>query len=237
MPDLPDTSKWTEFDWEKYLRDSDQYAARFYKHLKRYFDLPGADELIAHKMSREFHHQMLDCDFDCDKCDKREKCEFSTAHDEWPGMPGDEWDPEEEDVHRPMGPGDAMFYETDRNFVLLRQTAFGWCNIYAAILPQDARPQGLRILFHIGRALANLAYSIGDGTYEQPAASVALAKRSLDQLNTAVGQINQLINEKHRLRSILETMTTHLLRCRDGVLVHLQLCRSRLTGDDTPENG
>lgn len=234
MADMPDTSNWTEFDWEKYLRENDQYASRFYALLKRFYDLPGANELIAHKMSREFKHQMLDCDFDCERCDKRTDCEFSTERQDWSGFGAYDAEDDDDPGHA-AGPGDAIFYETDRNFVMLRQTAIGWCNIYAAILPQDARPAGLRILFHIGRALANLAYSIGDGSGAQPPASVALAKRSLDQLNTAIGQISQLAHDKPRLKKILDTMTGHLLRCRDGVIAHLQSSRSH-SGDNAAEN-
>lgn len=238
MPIPPDTSHWTEYDWEKYLRESDRYAAHFFALLKRFCDLPGARELIARRMRREFKGNVLDCNFDCDSCEHRWDCEFSSldATDEVP--PEDEeaeGEGEEPHAHQdsstPPAPGDALYYETDPTFVLLRQTAIGWCNVYAAILPAEARPLGLRVLFYIGRALANTAYSIGDGLYEQPAASIALAKRALSQLNSAVGQLRQLMQEKPRLQKILQAMNGHMLQCQEALGDHLAQCRKRRPGE------
>ena len=113
---------------------------------------------------------------------------------------------------------------------MLRQTALGWCNVYAAILPADMRPAGLKVLFHIGRSLANLAYSISDGLYAQPAASLAMAKRSLDQLNTAMGEVQAVRQEKPRLAKILEAIESHLMRSQESIEDHLQFCRKRLDG-------
>ena len=235
MPNPPDTSHWNEYDWEKYLRENDRYAAHFFELLKRFCDLPGARELIARKMDREFKGDMLDCNFECDRCEHRWDCEFSNLEALDEEMPPDETSeqPDEEPTEtHPPGPGDALFYETDPAFVVLRQTAIGWCNVYAAILPPDARVTGLKILFHIGRALANLAYSIGDGTFDQPAASIALAKRSLFQVNAALGILAQLIQEKPRLEKILEAMKTHFLRCHQALGDHLQRCRAKLPAGD-----
>ena len=231
MPHPPDTANWTAYDWEKYLRESDRYAAHFFELLKRFCDLPGARELIAQKMGKEFKGDVLDCSFDCDHCDSRWDCEFSNFEemDELPPPADDDEDddsPEDAGDDRPMEPGDMLFYETEPAFNTLRQTAIGWCNVYAAILPPDTRPLGLKILFHLGRALANLAYSIGDGTYEQPAASVALGKRSLDQLNTALGLLAELLRDRPRLAKILGAMKTHLFHCQEAVEDHVQKCHA-----------
>ena len=238
MPNPPDTTQWSEFDWEQYLRESDRYAAQFFELLKRFSDLPGGRALINQKLGREFKGKLLNCGFDCENCESRLECEFSSWDDSGPedAAPLD-YPPEDEDWEDgdgepppdgPPEPGDSLFYETDPAFVMLRQTALGWCNIYAAILPADARPSGLRVLFHIGRSLANLAYSIGDGMYEQPAASVSLGKRSLGQLNAAIGHIAKLAQDKPKLAKILEAMKTHLLRCQEAIGDHLQRCRERL---------
>jgi len=239
MPQPPDTTNWTEYDWEKYLRESDRYAAHFFALLKRFCDLPGARELISQKMGKEFKGDVLECNFDCDHCEHSWDCEFSNI-DDWEELgpregsdadggteDDEEADEAPEEPRRPPAPGDALFFETDPAFIVLRQTAIGWCNVYAAILPPDARQLGLRILFHIGRALANLSYSIGDGLYEQPAASVALGKRTLGQLNAAVGLLSQMIQEKPRLAKLLEAMKGHLLKCQEATQDHLQRCRKR----------
>ncbi|MFA4943203.1 MAG: hypothetical protein WC789_00700 [Lentisphaeria bacterium] len=246
MPQPPDTSHWDEYDWEQYLRESDRYAAQFFDLLKRFSDLPGARQLIATKLGKEFKGKMLNCNFDCENCESRQLCEFSNfiaPEDEAEPPYEEEWEEEgaegegEEERQLPQ-PGDQLFYETDPGFVMLRQTAIGWCNIYAAILPPDARPLGLKILFHIGRALANLAYSISDGTYQQPAASIALAKRSLSQLNLAIGRLAQLIQEKPRLAKLLGAMKGHLLQCQEAIGNHLRRSRGYLQqqqGRSTPD--
>ncbi len=140
---------------------------------------------------------------------------------------GDDYGPETPPPPRkyPPEPGDPLFYEAHAAFVTLRQTALGWCNVYAAILPADSRPLGLKVLFHVGRALANLAYSISDGLYTQPAASLAMAKRSLDQLNTAMGEVQRMRQEKPRLAKILGAIETHLMRSQESIEDHLQSCR------------
>jgi len=240
MTEHPDTSQWNEFDWERYLRDSDEYAARFFSLLKRFCDLPGAHDLISKRISRDFRGQMLECEFNCENCKSRYECEFSQAEfppeeEDYPAE-GDDEDAVADD-NRPLQPGDELYYEVEPVFINLRQATIGWCNVYAAILPPDARPHGLRALFHLGRALANLAYSIGDGTYQQPSASVALAKRSLAQLNTAIGQLAQLTQEKPRLRRILDTMRNHVMKCRDNLVDHLHRCRERLNHPRPPAPG
>lgn len=229
---------WNEFDWEAGLRESDEYAARYFRLLKRFCDLPAANELIADHMGPDFQKTPEDCDMQCDNCASRWQCEFSSALD-WITDDADTLDDIEDDDGgeaevEPDGPpeqGDSLFFEADPVFVMLRQAAIGWCNIYAVILPADARPRGLRILFHIGRSLANLAYSIGDGLYEQPPASIAFAKRSLGQLNQAVGLLNQMIAEKPRLRRILSTIRTHLMNVNSALIDHLQRCRRETEAD------
>ena len=237
MPQPPDTANWSEYDWEQYLRESDRYAAHFFGLLKRFCDLPAAREMINQKLEREFKGKLLDCNFNCENCESRWNCEFSTLPPDEAGEPPDgemedlvdDFGPEDAPEPRklPLEPGDPLFYEAHPAFVMLRQTALGWCNVYAAILPADARPLGLKALFHIGRALANLAYSIADGLYAQPAASLSMAKRSLDQLNTAMGEVQRLRQEKPRLSGVLSAIEVHLMRSQESIEDHLQACRKR----------
>jgi len=224
---------WDEFDWEKALRDGDDYATHYFQLLKRFFDLPGSDELIMQRLQRDFKNRPSDCNLDCDDCDKRWDCDMALPP-EWLTALGnedfdddDEFDDDDQDDNRPLEPGDSLFYETHPAFTMLRQTAIGWCNIYAVILPPESRNVGLCVLFHIGRSLANLAYSIGDGLYEQPAASTALAKRCLAQLNQALGGLNQLIQDKPRLRALLSAIQKHLLNSHEAIIDHLHSCNAR----------
>ena len=224
---------WTEFDWELALRESDQFAARYFSLLRRFCDLPGGNELIAQHMGPEFEGKLPECDYDCENCDNRWECDF-TAQSEWhDNAPPEEAQDDDDDVPEGLDEDDEpdseepIYYETDPTFTGLRQAAIGWCNIYSAILPPEARPEGVRILFHIGRALANLAYSIDDGLYNQPAASVAFAKRAVAQLNHAIGLINQLIADKARLKRILQTIRDHLMQSHEALLDHLQRCHEQ----------
>lgn len=235
---------WSEFDWEKALRESDEFAARYFRLLKRFCDFPGANELIATHMGPEFREDMPECDFDCQECPQRWDCELAAAidwaagEDDMPaeegpaGLPGDEGEEDEGEED-----GDPAMYEADPAFVVLRQAAIGWCNIYAAILSPDARPLGLKVLYHIGRSLANLAYSINDGMFEQSDASIAFAKRSLAHLNKAIGLLNELINEKSRSKKILSTIRSHLIRANDALIDHLHRCRSDAAGTAEEEDG
>lgn len=218
---------WTEFDWELTLREGDQFANRYFSLLSRFCDLPGSSELIARHMGPEFADQLRDCEFDCESCANRWECEFAMPVDWSSGDLGDYEEegstPEPETTEEE--PGGVLFYENDPTFVMLRQAAIGWCNIYAAVLPSDARATGLRILFHVGRSLANLAYSIDNGLYEQPAASIAFAKRGLSHLNESLGLLNRLERDKPRLKKLFATIRSALMRSNEALLDHLDRCR------------
>lgn len=230
------STDWDEYEWEKALRESDKYAARYFKLLKRFCDLPAGNELIEKYMGPEFSNHGPECDFDCDTCKDRWTCDFAINDDDndddWNDMPSLEEFEQAEDAPVPAEPGDILFYEAAPPFIILRQTSIGWSNIYAAILPPDSRLKGLRILYELGRSLANIAYSVGDGLYEQPAGSVAFAKRSLNHLNRGMGLLKNLTKEKPRLHPLIQTIQGHMLKSREMVLQHLNDCRERYKNQD-----
>jgi hypothetical protein len=245
MEERRPTAEWNEFDWERALRESDNYAARYFRLLQRFCDLPGADDLITRQLAREFNadQALPDCDGDCASCDLRWNCEFA-LHTEWDmgrgyggmdeemaagEMADDEAGESDVEALEAGTKGDPLFFETSPTFHLLRQTALGWCNVYSVILPGEAAETGLRILYHIGRALANLSYSIGDGLYEQPKANIAFGKRCLEELNTSLGLIQSLTAERPRLGRLLLVIQQHLLRTRQEVIDHVGECRGRTT--------
>jgi len=223
---------WTEFDWEEALRESDEMAERYFRLLQRFSDLPSGDELIARHMGPDFDGSMLDMDSEADSPlhDWPDDDGAGAWHDRPPNQDAAENSGDETEQEQPL------FYETDPVFVALRQNAVGWCNVYAAILPREARARGLQVLFHLGRALANLAYSIDDGTYEQPAASIAFGKRSLASLNLALRELDTLMHEHRRLHQLLKTMRKHLIECVDRLVDHIARCRSRLKGRSAGSN-
>jgi hypothetical protein len=219
----PDNT-WNEFDWERALRESDGQARKYFQLLQRFCDLPGGDELIARQMGGSFEEGFLDfelgdlsVDWDMDLPDL----------DDGEDGDGDEDGDEDDD--------NVLFYERDPVFSSLRQAAIGWCNVYAAILPDEARPAGLKVLYYIGRALANLAFGIDDGGYDHPAGSVAFAKRSLACLNQAIQTIDRLVRDHPRYEELLRTIRGHLVGCTDGLTDHIQRARKQRpsTDDDT----
>jgi len=220
---LQPSDNWSEFDWEGALRESDEFANQYFALLKRFCDLPSANELIVRNMGPDYDQDAFDFDLEM----QMSQDEWNTFREVMSGI--EEGDGEESKVgdvedHDPTD-DDFLFYETDPVFTSIRQAAIGWCNVYAAILPPEAREQALKVLYYIGRALANLAYSIDDGMYEQPAASIAFAKRSLANLNDAIGTINLLIKDSPRFEKILIAIRNHLVQGVDRVVDHIQKCR------------
>ena len=229
MGDPERFDQWDEFQWELTLREDDEAASRYFQLLRRFCDLPGGEQLIADRMGADFEGPSAECDIECDTCPHRWEGEATPAR-EWLRFPGAGNDDEEDadDEENAPQPGDDLFFEKTPSFNMLRQTALGWCNIYAAVLPPEARETGLQALYDIGRALANLGNSIDDGTFERPAASVAFAKRSLAHINKALGGLHRLSAEKPQLKKLLYAMRGHLLKSRERILQHLEECRQRM---------
>ena len=216
---------WSEFQWEIALREEDEAASRYFRLLQRFCDLPGGDRLIAEKMGPDFEEQLPEYSDD-DMAGEDWQSDIDHPGD-WLRFPGsDRLDSGESERDAPSDAPDDMFVEADPTFVMLRQTAIGWCNIYAAVLPQESRDTGLQVLYHIGRALANLANSLDDGAYETPSASVAFAKRSLAHLNQAIGGIQKLTTDKPQWKKLLNAMRGHLLKSRESILENRQASRA-----------
>lgn len=227
-----------EYEWEQALKDSDSYAARYFQLLKRFSDLPEGDTLIAKHLAEEFTDQAHECDFDCENCANQWHCGF-LDDSEFEGLfsdddPADPFSKDEgpEDEKRDLRPGDSLFFEAHPAYQLLQHCAMGWCNIYAAVLSPEDRRAGLRTLFYFGRALAHLSSSIGDGLYDSPAASIAFAKRSLHQVNLALGEMQRLCKDRPQFGSLLKAMGQHLLKARSTIYDHLQQCRRRGSEED-----
>lgn len=237
MPPTDSSENWDEFDWERALRESDRYAARYFQLLRRFYDLPAGNDLIADRMS-EGETPDPDCDFDCDNCDFRWNCEFAMSNDWITGTEEDDdelpgfLDDDEDDV-------DPFHFEKHPVFVQLRQAVMGWCNIYSVMLPPEARARGLQALYQLGRSLATLAYSIDEDYYQQPAASVAFAKRSLAHLNQGLGLVERISREGPKLQRLMRAIREHLLKVREKMLEHLDACRSAVERgpEDEGEDG
>ena len=228
-----------EFGWENDFRKDDEYVASYISLLKRFADLPESNQLIAQQLGESSEPEEMqktdafpECDLNCKQCSHRWNCDFAIPElsDENAEWQIDEDNPGEDDNGNRQGDqsedevqaGDILFYENAPSFVLLRQTALGWCNIYATALPSDGCFTGARVLFHISRALTHLAASVGDGLYTYIGANIAFAKRALQDVNQAVGHINELSERHPDLEKLLQTVRGQLLKVREMVLTHLR---------------
>ncbi len=236
--DKQQPEEWNEFDWERELRSSDEYAQRYFQLLERFNDLPGADELISSFLGAEVD-DVFGCEYDCEECEHRWECSdnifegLDDSFEEQQYMSGLEEEMEEgdESVEGLSENGgsiefdEELFFERDPRFESLRRVSHGWCNLYAAVLPPKARHDGLKVLFHLGRGMGNLSCGLGEEGQEFSAASIAFTKRALAHINLSLGLMRRLMQGHPRLAPLLGALRRHLLNARGGIFDHLQKCR------------
>ncbi|MCH2205247.1 MAG: hypothetical protein MK132_05175 [Lentisphaerales bacterium] len=206
MPEWSDHKNWTEFDWEMAMRQSDDFASKYFKLLEKYGELPGSDDIILQKIDGKAPILMDDGDYYVD-FDPEELAEI------------------EEDDDEIFEAG--FYYENMPSFMLLRQVSIGWCNIYATFLLPEHRKHGVTILFHLGRALAHLIGSLGDGTYDPPASHLASGKRALDQVNKAIGFVDQLTTLRPAYKKVTAAINKHLTEVQEKIIDHVYKLKSK----------
>ena len=208
IPDWSNNEKWTEYDWEMAMRQSDEFASKYFALLERFGELPGSEDLILQQLDSKTPPPLM----------------------------------EDDDFYIELGPDDieeiehgdeesfdgGFYYENTPVYMLLRQVSIGWCNIYATFLLPDHRKHGVNILFHLGRALAHLIGSLGDGQYENPHANIASCKRSLDQINQSIGLVEQLTKLRPAYNNVTEAINKHLREVQSKVVDQLLLLRTKI---------
>ena len=209
-PDWSQSHLWNEYEWELVMRRSDDFAAEYFSMLKRYSDLPGADELIMDKME---HQSPVPFDEDL------YEYEINETNDE----NFDDLPPLESlgEINHSF-----TFFESAPSYSMLRQVSLGWCNIYATFLEKQHRMEGMHVLFYLGRALAHLGGSLGAaGDEEHQASSIASCKRALDQVNKALGKIEQIGEYKPIYKNVTDVLRQHLREIQDKMIDHLMSVR------------
>lgn len=196
-PEWSNNKNWTEYDWEMAMRQSDDFASKYFELLQKYGELPGSDDLILQKLDGKAPVLMDDGDYYVE-FDPEEMAEIEDDSDEDFSL--------------------GLYYENNASFMLLRQVSIGWCNIYATFLLPEHRKHGVTILFHLGRALAHLIGSLGDGNYEIPASHLASAKRALDQVNKAIGQVDQLTSLRPAYKKVTKAINKHLTEIQEKIV-------------------
>lgn len=218
QPDWKNSEQWSEFQWEQALKYSDHSAARYFRMLDRFGDLPDAEELIAASLGDlgffEFDDEFSEDWTEEDEFGDDAETEGSNEGDDEGGEGGD-----------PIAPGDAMFFETSPVYKRARQISLGWCNIEASVLAKEDHMWGLIILLHLGRLLSYLALSIGDGTFDRAVASIAFGKRSLSQINNILGELQTKSQECPKYAGMFNLVSEHLLETHDMLVGHVEECR------------
>lgn len=223
-PDWDNSDNWDEFEWEQALKHSDHVAARYFRMLERFGDLPDAESFIAGSLGEQNFFEFQDETYYLDDDDD---------DDEWQGE-----DDEGEEGERHIGPGDTLYFETCPVYQRARQISLGWCNILASVLKPEDRLWGLTLLFHLGRILSYLSLCIGDGTFDRLSASIAFAKRAIQEANFVLGELDARNQATPKYRSIFKLIRDHLLETHDMLVTLLFDLRKRAanggSGDETP---
>ena len=206
-PDWSRNHQWTEYDWEMAMRQSDKFANKYFELLEKYGELPGSDDVILKKLTHITPPQMLEEDDYYIELNSEDVDEIENSEDE--------------DYE------DGFYYENTPVYMLLRQVSIGWCNIYATFLLPDHRKYGVNILFHLGRGMAHLVGCLGDGEYENPSANIASCKRALDQVNQAMGLVQQLPQLRPAYSKVTDTIIKHLCEIQGKIVDHLFLLRKK----------
>ncbi len=226
-PDWKNSDQWNEFEWERALRYSDQLAARYFRLLEPFGDLPDAEEFIADRIGDRSFQEI----------EELEPYNLEAPED-WDDDDDDDDEDEEEAEAREREnrgkPGDSLYYETTPLFERARHLALGWCNIYASVLRPEDRQWGLKILFYFGRILSYLALSIGDGTYDRRPASIAFGKRAAQQINVVLGELDTKGREARRYAAALKKIRELLLGLHDLHMSYLSDLRHKAQDDDVP---
>lgn len=200
-PFSQESEAWDEFEWEKLMRKSDQYAHEYMRLFKRFGELPGGEDLIIDELKGFQLPEFVEDDFD-----------------------GDFGDADFENID--FGP-EEPYFERDKSYLLLRQVSIGWCNIFATLLSLEHRPFGVRIIFYLGRALAYYQGALADGQYPNPNSFIAATKRSLDNVNKAIGEIDELGAKRDVYLNVTAAMKGHLREVHDRMIDHLNKLRAQ----------
>lgn len=206
IPEWSNNKNWTEFDWEMAMRQSDEFASKYFRLLERYGELPGSDDIIIKQLDGATPPLMEESDyyveFDVDVLNEIN----------------------EEDDETFEG---GFYYENTAVYMLLRQVSIGWCNIYATFLLPDHRRYGVNILFHLGRAMAHLTGSLGDGKYENTASYIASGKRAADQINKSIGLVEELTQLRPSYKNVTNAIVKHLCEIQSKIIDHLLMLRTK----------
>jgi hypothetical protein len=228
-PDWENSDRWDEREWEQALQYSDDMAARYFRMLDRYGDLPDAEELIAARLGDQQLFEIEEPEFLQEEgwgFDDTSEIGEPDAEGE-----GDSDGDGDGAYDEQMGPGDTLYFETCPVYQKARQVALGWCNILASVLQPEDRFWGMKVLFHMGRILSYLSLSVGDGTYERVTGSISFAKRALAEINTILGELDAKTRETPKYATMFRLIRELVLDNRELVVTHLFECRKRAGGE------
>lgn len=225
-----------EAGWEEYLRWSDKYAARCFELIQRFQDMPDCDELLNRKLDEEFggleiFESVPSWDY-AEEMDRyaAEDSDVEDAQDDADGgaLEGAEWT-ETPASRRAL---DQIVFNAQKLAQGISQIASNWSNMIAIFYidnPEENAEQ-FRFLFYVSRSLSYLNLAM-EGLMAQPSLSVVAAyKRSLSDLNAAVGVIDKLKLSFEKTNPPLAvsvvTQKKHVIIVAEGVSATILAIRS-----------
>ena len=227
-----------EAGWEEYLRRSDKYAARCFELLQRFQDMPDCDDLLNKKLDEEFgglevFESVPSWDYaeEMDRYAAEESDVEDTQDDEDGGaLEGADWT-ETPASRRAL---DQIVFHAQKLAQAIGQVASDWSNMIAIFFidnPEE-NAEEFRFLFYVSRSLSYLNLAM-EGLMAQPSLSVVAAyKRSLSDLNAAVGVIDRLkasFEKTHpELAPSLVPQKQHVIIVAEGESMVIMAIRSLL---------
>lgn len=194
----PLRESWNEFDWEQELRKDDARVSTYVNELPRYIDLPDEDAVIMRQIQRI--PELVPQGADWQKLPLQSLFDEIEFDDEY--MSSDEWQKRDgADV-----------------YMLLGKLARQWAVAFAGSLRGEAVPKGMRILCVYGKLMARTADILDFDSDEYPALKIALCKRIVADVNTLIGEFEDVLKAQPGLQLKVDGQLSHLQHAREKML-------------------
>ncbi|MGL4853802.1 MAG: hypothetical protein ACRC37_00930 [Lentisphaeria bacterium] len=184
-----------EYQWEAAFKRADLFAHDYFKLLAQYGDFPEANSIIENDLLAAFPDidQFMNSDFVFfeNESEKDDDDELSFIE----------------------------MIDSNPVYSQIKKLAMAWTNIHVSVLPENNKKDSLKVLFFLGRSLANIMCTLNDDSI--PEANVAFTKRTLQLINNAAGIINKLYHELPSLEPFLHEMVTQLSKTHDITVDYL----------------
>lgn len=215
MKQGPIKESWNEFEWELELRKDDERVSEYMKELPRYIDLPAEDAVIMkHIQSRP---------------------DLVPHGGVWsPMSQGLFPDDAAQDEDSLFSSDDWQKHDGAELYIIFGRLARQWSLSFAAEIPKEAIPSGMRILCIYGKLMARSADMVDMEPGENNALKIAICKRLLSDVNMLIGEFGQMqdAGSEGVLKLKTDLHISNLLIMRDKIMALLEKTRSAANGNN-----